>query len=109
MSVTAFRGMVTTTSSPACAASSTVPAVALAALPAARACASTSATSASSVSGPREFATTTSWPTRVNAWARWEPMFPDPMIPMVVMRGCNGSGRSAFPVGGDAQAPARSP
>ena len=69
-------GMVTTTSSPARAASSGV---------AAQAFSPSSFTSPASVSGPRELLSTTSCPVFTASRASWLPMCPAPMKPMVAM------------------------
>ena len=72
-----FSGMVTTTISPAVAASTTA---------AARALGPSSATSEVSVSGPRELLMTTLWPCNTAMRATWLPMCPAPINPIVVMR-----------------------
>src|SRR5690349_2261444 len=71
-----FSGIVTTTMSPARAASWAV---------AARARGPSSLTSADSVAGPRELLTTTSYPFLIARRATWLPMCPAPMSPMVVI------------------------
>jgi hypothetical protein len=66
---TAANGIVTTTRSPAAAASSAVPA---------RACGASSSTRSCSVSGPRLLLSTTSWPASTASRATVLPMFPLP-------------------------------
>src|SRR6187402_1816030 len=73
----ALSGTVTTTTSPARAASCE---------PAARACGPSSPTRSASVSGPRLLLRTTSWPASTASRATVLPMFPLPMKPQVVMR-----------------------
>lgn len=68
---TALSGMVTTTTWAPRAASAAVTAVA-----------PVSFASAASVSGPRELATDTSWPSAVRRLVRLPPMFPAPMMPI---------------------------
>src|SRR3954447_2875831 len=82
--------MVTTTRSPAAAASSAV---------AARACGPSSPTSSVSVSGPRLLLSTTSWPAATARPARGPPMFPLPMSPIVVTYRANAGSAAAFPSG----------
>src|SRR5438477_7440657 len=84
----ARSGTLTSTMSPACAASAGV---------AARARGPSSSTSSLSVSGPRELLSTTSYPAATASLATVPPMCPLPISPTVVMSGPNPAARSAIP------------
>src|SRR6478609_5292953 len=84
----AWSGTVTTTTSPARAASSAV---------AARACGPSSSTRSVSVSGPRLLLSTTSWPASTASRATVLPMLPLPMKPQVVMRAPTRSAAGRIP------------
>src|SRR5215813_6755950 len=82
-----LSGMVTTTMSPAAAASAGV-----------AACASgpSSATRPASVSGPRELLITTLWPWATASRATWLPICPAPIKPMVLLIGALRDNRSLY-------------
>src|SRR3954447_6036148 len=80
--------MVTTTMSPAAAASAGV---------ATRACGPSCATRSVRVSGPRLLLRTTSWPASTASRATVPPMCPLPMSPMVVMAGPSTPAARSFP------------